>query len=1055
MHVGLLGTVEVRRGADPLPLPGLRLRGLLARLALDADRPVPSSVLVDDLWGGAAPDGAGNALQALVSRLRRVIGADLVGTEAGGYRLRVPPDAVDAGRFERLTAEAETAGAGPARDLLGQALALWRGPALADLADLPFTATAATRLGERRARAVEGRARLALRLGDPEPELDALTAQLDELPLREQTAVLLARCLHAADRQADALAALDRTAARLADELGVDPGPELAAARLDVLRAPAPAAARPTRPAPSPLQAPAPSVGAVALTSFIGRGTDLDRVHALLAGSRLVTLTGPGGAGKTRLAREAVQSGPVPGPTTRVVVAELAALTTADQLPAALLSAAGRAALVRVQEEGAPDTLDRLLSALGGADAVLVLDNCEHLVDGVARLTATLLESCPRLRVLATSREPLGVPGEVLHPVDALAPDAAVQLFAERGAAVRPGFRLTPDVRAAAAEICRRLDGQPLPIELAAARLRTLNPAEIAARLGDRFRLLTSGARTALPRHQTLRAVVDWSWDLLGEPERAVARRLSVFAGGATARDAEAVCAAPGGLSPDDVFDLLASLVDKSMVVAVTGAGPTRYRMLETIREYAGERLDEAGERTATEATHARLFLERAEAAEPHLRGAEQLGWLARLNDDAEEIDIALRRAVGAGDSATAHRLVAAMAWSWMIRGLSQDTTHWVHAVHAMTGPAPLTARALTAAYSALTHLGDEDAAAVPGLVEEAVRLGERVEPPRHPVLDLVEPGRLLFTEHDDSAALALARETTDPWIRATALTMVGVWAANDGRVGRQRELIREAHALFARVGDRFGLGLTVNELGELEDLAGHHDAAARAYDEAVALATELRNDEDLPQFMGRRALLEARRGNLDAARAGLAGAIELAGPEGPLSGMLGLFLAQVERLAGDLGAARRELDRASGRVRAIGVGAPQRRASFALSWAAVELAAGDLPTAREHLGEAVRCAVEGQDSPVSASVAEVAARLALDEGDPERAATLLGVAAGQRGEPDLGSPEVAALDAAARRALGDTAAERAYEAGRTMPREAGMAYLAAAVAVPEPGLIA
>lgn len=331
-----------------------------------------------------------------MSRLRRVTGPDLIGTEAGGYRLRLGPDQVDTCRFERLAGEAEAA-ADPAvaRELLDRALGLWRGPALADLADLPFAAAAAVRLGERRARAVETRARLALRLGDPEPELDALAEQLAALPLREGTAALLARGLHAAGRQADALAVVDRTAARLADELGVDPGPELAAARLAVLRA------EPTAPrrAPAPSAAPPPSSGATPLTSFIGRDTDLDRIRGLLAGARLVTLLGPGGAGKTRLARETVAG--LPG---RVAVAELAALTAPDQLPTALLSAAGATAVIRLQDEPGLDGTERLVGALAGQDVVLVLDNCEHLVDAVARLTETLLGASPGVRVLATSR---------------------------------------------------------------------------------------------------------------------------------------------------------------------------------------------------------------------------------------------------------------------------------------------------------------------------------------------------------------------------------------------------------------------------------------------------------------------------------------------------------------------------------------------------------------------------------------------------------------------------------------------------------------------------
>src|SRR6185436_16836568 len=345
--------------------------------------------------------------------------------------------------------------------------------------------------------AVGERARLALRLGLA-PDVDALTTQLTAAPLRETTAALLGRALHAAGRQADALATLDRAIALLAEELGVDPGTELAEARMAVLR---PALAVPST---------------AGLSSFVGRAADVERIRALLRTALLITLTGPGGAGKTRLAREATFVPEVrpatpwaapPGPAapgaqrngaSPAVVAELAALTDATQLPPAVLAAVGEPELHLGRTE-VPEPLTRLLTALDGRDTILVLDNCEHLVAHVAALAETLLTTCPRLRVLATSREPLGVPGEVLHPVDALAEPDAVQLFTDRAAAVRPGFALDATTRPAVTEICRRLDGQPLPIELAAARLRTLSPQEIAARLDDRFRLLTTGVRTALP----------------------------------------------------------------------------------------------------------------------------------------------------------------------------------------------------------------------------------------------------------------------------------------------------------------------------------------------------------------------------------------------------------------------------------------------------------------------------------------------------------------------------------------------------------------------------
>ncbi len=1004
MQISVLGPVTARRGDTPVPLRGVRLQGLLARLALDAGRPVGTSVLVDDLWGEAPPDGAGNALQALVSRLRRAIGPEMVATDARGYRLCVEPDAVDALRFGVLASSGNLDGA----------LALWHGSALADVLDLPFAGPAATRLEERRAVVVEERATLALRAGHPGGELDALAAQLDAAPLRETTAALLTRCLHAAGRQADALAVADRTIARLADELGVDPGPGLAAARLSVLRGGQPVA--PAR---------------TGLNSFVGRDRDVGRIRLLLTGARLVTLIGPGGAGKTRLAREAVGPG-------SVAVAELAPLTGAEQLAATVLAAVGEPDLVlRAQDEPAPDTVVRLVTALAVRDTLLVLDNCEHLVGAAAELTETLLHACPRLRILATSREPLGVPGEVLHPVESLAETDAVALFADRAAAVRPGFTVTPEV----AVICRRLDGQPLPIELAAARLRTLTPAEILERLDDRFRLLTSGARTALPRHQTLRAVVDWSWDLLDEPERAVARRLGVFAGGTTAAAVEQVC----GDGLDDVFELLAALVDKSLVVAVPGS-PTRYRMLETIREYAGERLDQAGERDAAVAAHARVVVELAEAAEPHLRGREQLEWLAALRTEADEVDLALRRAMATGDGVTAHRLVAALTWSWLIRGRTDEADRWVAAVHRLDGPIPPGVRARNLAWVAVF-------AAIRGRTEEAAAhirslpaLTGALPRPWHPFLQLVEPTYRIFAGLGDDELRALCADAGDPWVRGLALQIRAQVEENEGRREQQRTLIRAAHEVFTGIGDRFVLGMIVHALGELEDSAGNYDAAARAYDESIALAAELGNDDDLPQFLGRRAALEARRGNTDEARAVLRRAQP--SERGPFSsaGAVATTLAQIELLAGNVDAARAQLVVATGEFDPpgmVGVGVPQRRAFAAMMWASVELAAGDLDAARPRVAEAVAEAVEGGDGPVSAMVAEVAARLALAEDDPGGAAMLLGIAAAQRGTLDLGSPDVRATLDGVRAALGHDVADEQMRGGRELPRPDGVAWLA------------
>jgi predicted ATPase/DNA-binding SARP family transcriptional activator len=1037
VRIRLLGAVEVLpdgAGGTPVPLGGLRLRGLCARLALDAGRVVPASVLVDDLWDDR-PDGAPNALQALVSRLRRTVGADLVSTAAGGYRLELPRDAVDALRFgDLVTAAAAAADPRSAHALLGQALDLWRGPTLADLQDLPFAGPAAHRLAQRRADAVEQRARLALPLGVAAAEIDALTAQLDVDPLRESTAVLLGHALHAAGRQADALAVLDSTRDRLAEELGVDPGPELAAARLDVLRG--------TSATPPPPPARPAAARLAPLTSFVGRHDDVRRIRDLLTTARLVTLTGPGGAGKTRLAVEAVAVG-----STESRVVELAGLGSAEQLPAAVLSAVGGPELiVRAQEEVPPDTTARLVSALSGRPLVLVLDNCEHLVEGAAVLTETVLRACPQLRVLATSREPLGVPGEVLHPVDPLPEADAVRLFLDRAAAVRPGFAPTADDAAAVAVICRRLDGQPLPIELAAARLRTLSPAEIAARLDDRFRLLTTGPRTAQPRHQTLRAVVDWSWDLLSEPERTVAARLAVFAGGATAAAAERVCSAPDGPAADEVFELLAALVDKSLVVAMPqpDSAPTRYRMLETIREYAGERLDASGTRVSAERAHAAVVLELVEAAEPHLRSAEQLRWLARLRTEADEIEVALRRTVAAGDAETAHRIVAAVGWSWVIRGLVDDASRWLDAVRALDGSTPPVARAVNLAHHAVMVVGRGDYKDAQEDVEAALAIIDGLPRPLPPSLELLGPVFTAFTTNDYEPVRRLMTTSADPWVRGLAAQMLATIAENEGEMDEQRRHLRVAHEEFRRCGDRFGLGMAVNSLGELEDIAGEADAAARAYEEAIALATELGNEDDLPQFLIRRASLLARRGDVDVAREQLLQLVDMPLGSFGTAGTLHIVLATVERVAGDLDAARAALEVAATRLEDRGPAVHQRRAYLAMSQAAIEVAAGDLAAARRLMGVAAAAAVAGRDGPVAASVAEVGAGLLLAEGDPAGAALLLGVATKQRGALDRGNPDVIAVRSGVRAALRPVEADEIVRRGRELPREDGMAELTA-----------
>ncbi|HLL65001.1 MAG TPA: BTAD domain-containing putative transcriptional regulator [Micromonosporaceae bacterium] len=643
--IRVLGPVEVQAPGHPAVSPAPAVRALLARLALTPGRVVSADALTDALWGEQLPADAANALQIRVSKLRRALsGAGLDGnviaTRAPGYLLTLPAEAVDAHRFEQAAARGRAAAvAGDSEAALAHytaAMALWRGTALADLGDAEWVCAERIRLTELHLGVVEDRLELLLGAGHCGEAVADLERLVTEHPLRERLYRLLMLALYRTGRQADALAVHQRLRHRLADELGIDPSPELRALAEAILRQQVPGVSGPpppreptsAAPAAAPGSQPGPGTSGVVprrLTSFVGRDADLRTVLEQLRPARVVTLTGPGGVGKTTLALEAARRIDATVADT-VHIVRLAALPVDADVAEAFAGQLG----ISGSGPGAA-AAEAVVEHLRNRRVLLVVDNCEHVVDAAAALVEELLQHTADVRVLATSREalavsgetqiavgPLAVPDEAAGPAD-VAQSAAVRLFLDRAHSARPEFALNAGNAAAITSICRQLDGMPLAIELAAARVKALPPAEIAARLRDRFSLLTGGPRNSDARHRTLRATIDWSHDLLSEAERHLLRRLAVFHGGWTLGAAEQVCGF-GGIEHADVAELLFRLVDRSLVVADPATG--RFRLLVTIREYALARLLDADEVDTCRRRHLAHYLAVAQEHGPLVRFA-------------------------------------------------------------------------------------------------------------------------------------------------------------------------------------------------------------------------------------------------------------------------------------------------------------------------------------------------------------------------------------------------------------------------------------------------
>lgn len=835
MEIGILGPLEVTEAGHAVAVSGAKRRALLTLLTINVKNVVTSDALVDEVWGDDPPREVANALQTQISQLRKLLPAGALVARAPGYVLDVDPDVVDAVRFERRVLAGRKALADgdmvTAAELLQDALSMWRGPALVDCLDVPAARAEATRLEELRQAAFEARVEADLALGRHADVLADLQAMVDEHPFHEALRGQLMIALYRSGRQAEALSVYQDGRRRFADEFGLDPGPELQQLEAAILRqdesldAPRSTASASV----SPLATPPPSSRLpVALTTFIGRDDALEELAARLEASRLVTVTGPGGTGKTRLALEFASRHPVGD---GVWLVDLTVVADSSDVPAVVGRAFGVAA-------------EDAVGHLANRSPVVVLDNCEHVLEGAATFVADLLATAPYVRVLATSREPLNVAGEVQLPLPPLALEDAVRLFEDRAAAVNPSYSTSAGDAHVVAEVCERLDGLPLAIELAAARAKVLPVADIAARLDNRFNLLTTGSRTAMPRHQTLRALVEWSYDLLFDDQRALFEHLSVFVGGIPLDAAESI-AEQLGLDPSETIDLIGALVDKSLLVRELHPGPARYRMLETLREYARDRLQAKGELDLARQRHARWCLSLAEYADERLNGPAMAQWLDRLVDvELDNVRAAITWALESGEAYLAGRVATAYGRPMWERGHQRECRAWLAAALELPGAAAYTPFERVQVLQWLSTISsDHDRPGARRAAEESLVVALASGDP-HLVASasvMVAQARIDDGELDDvDELLATAAPHLIGWERGWGEEVACYAALRRGRLDEAEEHCLRSLEVFDAVEHPWSRGRMRHRQAFIAELRGDYATAAELYTSSIDLVRDL-----------------------------------------------------------------------------------------------------------------------------------------------------------------------------------------------------------------------
>lgn len=1046
LGIQLLGGFAVRVGGRPVEEEAWRLRrakGLIKLLALAPERRVHREQVTELLWPGREP--APNGLHQVLYTARRAVPGDRLVLRDDVVALVGEGISVDVDTFERAAATARSH-----RDVASyrDALELYAGELLPEDRYEDWTATRRESLRETYLALLVELAEAS----DATTAIEALQRALVDDPLHEAAHRGLMRLFADGGRRQQALAQYELLRDALRRTLEADPDPESRRLYLAILASqheapgaapgstrdtppdappdtppdPPPNAApnappntpphaqrnapRSEPPPPTPARAPRPDLPHQ-LTSFVGRERELAELDGLLRRARLLTLTGPGGCGKTRLALE-LAARRAPGFAGGTCVVELAPIADAA------LVVEETAAALGVKPRSERDPVELLAGQIGDAEILLVLDNCEHLIGACARLADRLLRACPNLRLLATSREQLRIQGEVAWRVpplslpapaddaapaspspqlDALERSEAIRLYCQRAADAAPGFALTAANAAAVAEICRRLDGMPLALELAAARSTVLSPAQIAERLGDALALLRVGSRTGLTRQQTLRATLSWSHELLTESERVLYRRLGVFAGSFGVEAIDPICADDDGACAGGVpLDLLAQLADKSLVLVESGAGRYRYRLLETVRQHAREQLAEAGERKRLEAAHRAWYLAIAEAADRDLHPEVAADWpAARLEAEHDDLRAALASAIR-DDPPTALRLACALWWFWMARGFFVEGARWLDdALAAAPAPTPHRIRALWA-------LGGIDVRRrgtirTVGLGADALAIARRSGDPHAEARALERRGVLAMGGFDwpvaDAAlaeGLALARELGDEPVAVAITQAQGVLAGCRGETQTARELLERSLTLLDAIPDERGPLFWALHISPLALPSGRDGAPRFFFEDTFSLFRAVRS-----RAGGGYVLLnigEAWRADAsyDAARDAFERALERFRQLGDDQGA-GVALNALGNLARstndpDAGRARfeqaLELRRAARDTREI--------ATTVVGMGTLELYSGAEARGRELLAEAKTIFERAEDGPGLQSIPLNLGAFELDRGDPRRACEML-----------------------------------------------------------------